>query len=247
MTIGRDLLNVPMGDMIREMAFAISDAQIQLDEGSMKVAEMMGGRQTVQTRASFFNRNPKTRIEDTRVFFGHEFMTRGQAEALRDSIPDSATGVEKLQREMLDEAAPGGDQDENEEVRIPSLVSMLELGFSPTFYQFVDTIIEVKIAIKMTETITEDESETETSRDSESEGEHRGLRQLFSGGSSSRSSTVETTQVDASYSSKYSYSAEGSSLLRTKLVPVPPPAALEERVQMMIEAERRHLAAREKD
>ena len=243
MTIGRDLLNVPMGDMIREMAFAISDAQIKLDEGSMKVAEMMGGRQTVQTRASLFNRNPKTRIHDTRVFFGHEFMTRGQAEALRDSIPESATGVEKLQREMLDEAASGSNKDE--EVRIPSLVSMLELGFSPTFYQFVDTIIEVKIAIKMTETITEDESETETVRDSESEGEHRGLRQLFSGGSSSRSSRVETTQVDASYSSKYSYSAEGSSLLRTKLVPVPPPAALEERVQMMIEAERRHLAARE--
>ncbi|MCK8515366.1 hypothetical protein M0534_03320 [Methylonatrum kenyense] len=246
MTIGRDLLNVPMGDMIREMAFAISDAQIKLDEGSMKVAEMMGGRQTVQTRSSLFNRNPKTSTRDTRVFFGHEFMTRSQAAALRDTIPDSATGVEKLQREMLDEAANGGS-DQDEEVRIPSLVSMLELGFSPTFYQFVDTIIEVKIAIKMTESITEDESETETTEESDSEGGHRGLRQLFSGGSSSRSSTVETTQVDASYSSKYSYSAEGSSLLRTKLVPVPPPAALEERVQMMIEAERRHLAAREKD
>jgi hypothetical protein len=42
---------------------------------------------------------------------------------------------------------------------------------------------------------------------------------------------VQTTQVDATYSSKYSYSAEGASLLRTKLVPVPPPAILEERIR----------------
>ena len=33
-------------------------------------------------------------------------------------------------------------------------LSMMELGFSPTFYQFIDTIIEVKIAIKMTREYT---------------------------------------------------------------------------------------------
>ena len=36
-------------------------------------------------------------------------------------------------------------------IYLPSRVSMLELGFSPTFYQFVDTIIEVKISIKYTQ------------------------------------------------------------------------------------------------
>ena len=46
---------------------------------------------------------------------------------------------------------------------------------------------------------------------------------------------VQTQQVDATYTSKYSYSAEGSSLLRTKLVPVPPPAILEERIRALIE------------
>jgi hypothetical protein len=52
---------------------------------------------------------------------------------------------------------------------------------------------------------------------------------------------VSTSQVDASYSAKYSYSAEGASLLRTKLAPVPPPPVLEERVRRMMEedAERR--------
>ena len=43
MAIGQDLLNVPMGDMIRQMAFAIADAQVQLDESSLRVAEMMSG------------------------------------------------------------------------------------------------------------------------------------------------------------------------------------------------------------
>ncbi|MEB3734255.1 hypothetical protein ULF88_09460 [Halopseudomonas pachastrellae] len=42
MSIGRELLNVPMGDMIRQMAFAIAEAQVKLDESSIEVAEMMG-------------------------------------------------------------------------------------------------------------------------------------------------------------------------------------------------------------
>ena len=42
--------------------------------------------------------------------------------------------------------------------------------------------------------------------------------------------------VSASFSSKYQYSAEGSSLMRTKLVPIPPPALLEERIRALIAA-----------
>jgi hypothetical protein len=52
---------------------------------------------------------------------------------------------------------------------------------------------------------------------------------------SNSSSFVSTSQVNASYSQKYSYSAEGSSLLRTKLVPIPPPAILEERIRQQME------------
>ena len=47
--------------------------------------------------------------------------------------------------------------------------------------------------------------------------------------------SVSSTPVDATYSSKYSYSAEGSSLLRTKLTPIPPPAILEERIRQQLE------------
>ncbi len=47
---------------------------------------------------------------------------------------------------------------------------------------------------------------------------------------------MTVSSVSASYSAKYQYSAEGSSLMRTKLVPVPPPAILEERIRAMIAA-----------
>ena len=159
--IGRDLLNVPMGDMIRDMAFAIAEAQVDLDQAGVKTAEYMS---------------------EARVDFGKN-----------------------------------DDGDKNR-------LSMMELGFTPTFYQFVDTIIEVKIAIKITEEETEEE--TETTEEGSSSGF---LRRVF-GSNNTKSSTV-----DAEYSNKYSYSAEGSSLLRTKLQPKPPPAILEERIRIMLE------------
>ena len=41
-----------------------------------------------------------------------------------------------------------------------------------------------------------------------------------------------SASVNASYSSKYSYSVEGSSLLRTKLTPVPPNTFIEKYVEL---------------
>ncbi len=102
-------------------------------------------------------------------------------------------------------------------------MSLLELGFTPTFYQFVDTIIEVKISISMS-TETSFERTSKTTNISASGGGF-----LFFGGAKARVSTVS-----ARYAGKYQYSAEGSSLLRTKLVPIPAPAVLEERIRAMI-------------
>ena len=95
---GRDLLNVPMGEMISSMALAIADAQYDLDSASIRVAQLMGGRMPV-----FDDEGKQTGEDDTRVYFG------------------------------LDDDGQ------------PQKVSMLELGFSPTFYQFTNNIIEVKI------------------------------------------------------------------------------------------------------
>ena len=42
--------------------------------------------------------------------------------------------------------------------------------------------------------------------------------------------------MDATYSSKYNYSAEGSSLLRTRLVPVPPNAIIAQVIDLRNQA-----------
>jgi hypothetical protein len=113
---------------------------------------------------------------------------------------------------------------------------MLELGFSPTFYQFVDTIIEVKIAIKYTQegSYTRNQSKTITAK-SKKHAKTGVLSNIFGINAGAAKSTVSTSQVNSTYSQKYSYSAEGSSLLRTKLVPIPPPAILEERIRQQME------------
>ena len=103
-------------------------------------------------------------------------------------------------------------------------MSLLELGFTPTFYQFVDTIIEVKISISMsTETSYSRKTSTTTA------SAYGGGFLFFGGGK------MKVSSVSARYASKYQYSAEGSSLLRTKLVPIPSPAVLEERIRALIE------------
>ncbi len=104
------------------------------------------------------------------------------------------------------------------------MLSLLELGFTPTFYQFVDTIIEVKVSISI-------QSESSQSRRSSSFSARAGGKVGFF----SASASVSASSVSASYASKNSYSAEGSSLLRTKLVPIPAPAILEQRIRKLME------------
>ncbi|WP_205077543.1 hypothetical protein [Marinobacter salexigens] len=274
MSIGQDLLNVPMGEMIRDMAFAIADSQFQLDQSGMRTAEMMGGLQSV------FDDEGNQTFDDSRIFFGYEYMSVRAALAYA-IFDDSLTGALDADSVKLTEvvlnlvselgqlsATQSKDLASNGEsaiasaqvdgkplldeiIRVPTRLSMMELGFTPTFYQFVDTIIEVKIAIKMTRSYESTRTRTEASRDRSSSSKRSkrggGLMGLF-GGKRSRSyagkSSVQTTQVDATYSSKYSYSAEGASLLRTKLVPVPPPAILEERIRGFVDIEEETRRAR---
>src|SRR5262245_45733632 len=97
--IGQELLNVPMGEMIRDMALSIAEAQIALDTSSMRVAEMMSGwvwerDEKGKLKPAVPGQNP----QDTRVDF--------------TVFKNGARTTDKL--------------------------SMMELGFTPTFYQFVD-------------------------------------------------------------------------------------------------------------
>jgi hypothetical protein len=236
--------------MIRQMAFAIAEAQYKLDENAINVAEMMGGLQTV------YNEKGEVTFDDSRVFFGYEYMTLAEAVAYA-TIDDAFTGalnegeslklleiVKKVAKELhgITDVGALSDTQKQLEVRVPTRVSMLELGFTPTFYQFVDTIIEVKIAIK----ITREFESTRTRKDTERDAAYKTARKRSFWGTSrsgSSSSSVSTSQVDASYSAKYSYSAEGASLLRTKLSPVPPPPVLEDRIRSLMDSEEARRAA----
>jgi len=109
----------------------------------------------------------------------------------------------------------------------PTPLTLLQAGLTPTFYQFTEALIEVKISLKST-------TDTEVKVDSGFEFDQTvGLELGFGGGilgglfggpsGKITSTTHVATHTDISVSNKYSYSAEGSSVLRTTLKPVPPP------------------------
>lgn len=103
------------------------------------------------------------------------------------------------------------DDDEGNKQNIRT--SMIGAGFQPTFYQFAETIIEVKMTIRY---------EHQQSYENKKQGnvttktKKNGFLGLFG------STKTTTTPINATYTNKYNYSAEGTSLLRTRLVPVPP-------------------------
>ena len=238
MAIGQELLNVPMGDMIRQMALAIADGQMALDASSIGVAEMMGGLKAV------FDDDGNQTFDDSRIFFGYDLMSPEDAliyiEADNALSGGDTTALTKLINDQKTAIASNTklskDEKDHPLIRVPTRLSMLELGFTPTFYQFVDTIIEVKIAIKITRETTRTRTTKDTFQQNTNASRSRsGFLGLFLGPSSRQTTTVSTSQVDGSYSAKYGYSAEGASLLRTKLVPLPPPPVLEDRIRRQLD------------
>jgi hypothetical protein len=99
--------------------------------------------------------------------------------------------------------------------------SLLELGFSPTFYQFVDTVVEIKVSITI--------STQRTESGKEGSFEFGAKAKVFKG-----ELDLKGSSVSAQYANKYDYRAEASSMVRTKIVPLPPPAILEERIRQYI-------------
>ncbi len=86
-------------------------------------------------------------------------------------------------------------------------MTLLQAGITPTFYQFTESIIEVKMSIS---------SKTESSSELEVDVGVSATADFLFG-----SATV-SSHVNYKTANKYSYSAEGSSLLRTTLKPAPP-------------------------
>lgn len=105
--------------------------------------------------------------------------------------------------------------------------SMIGAGFQPTFYQFAETIIEVKMAIT---------AKYESSYERATKGEQVTKTTTSKWWGLSNTTSITTTPIDARYSSKYNYTAEGASLLRTRLVPMPPNAFMQRMLDMKAQA-----------
>lgn len=104
--------------------------------------------------------------------------------------------------------------------------SMIGAGFQPTFYQFAESIIEVKMTITATNSTENTES---------------GTRQTTTTTTTSRRSwpfnrktttRIVSSPINATYTNKYNYTAEGTSLLRTRLVPMPPNATIQRLIDL---------------
>jgi hypothetical protein len=124
-------------------------------------------------------------------------------------VAQLAIGVSEAQRELdrntvdrllqLVKATAPPEAPDGREGVIQALERLKTAGLLPPFYQFVDTEVEVRMALS-------------TSRDT-SLGVRAGV-------------TLSALTIDATYAQKYGYRAEGASVLRTKIVPVAPPEQL---------------------
>lgn len=95
-------------------------------------------------------------------------------------------------------------------------INMLQAGLLPTFYQFTEASIEVKLAI----TMREDRAAQTTGRQGQSEFDRSPGWWGFG------SSRAYASSVDYRTQNTYAYEASGASVMRALLRPVPPPARL---------------------
>jgi hypothetical protein len=89
--------------------------------------------------------------------------------------------------------------------------SLLELGFTPTFYAFTEATVEAKVTFSVQES-----------------------SEIKVGGSISVSYfSLVTATINASYTRKYSFSAEGASSIAARLVSLPAPSGFIERLNAL--------------
>ena len=199
MSIGQELLDVPFPEMIYKMANAIAQGQRRLDKASLDTARALA-KMRVNVIPDIYEIVEKKKLSDT--------LEAGV------TLPGAATGdVETIA--VRTESAKAVS------------MTLMQAGLMPTFYQFTESLIEVKISISHR---SSSESEFELGLDSETTIEAEAHGSLFGFGGSSKVSSTFASHVNYKSSSSYSYSAEGSSLLRTTLKPVPAPARIIPRI-----------------
>jgi hypothetical protein len=179
MTPGETLTDVPIQDMIQRLGVGIAEAQLRLDQTSVRIATLLSGA--------------KVDIQDA----------QGKA-------------VSK---------------------------SLLELGFTPTFYHFTEAELEVKMTLSMK--VEEDFGigiSANVGNDSgsiqQAASGAAGAAQGAAGGnagapaegnspaaSNTNRAVMFGAAINIEYHRKYSFDVTGSSMVRAKMISVPAPAA----------------------
>lgn len=173
MAVGQELLDVPIADMVRDLAGAVAEGQLALDRASI----------------------------DTLKFLA------SQANAI-DLIPEVveviAPATSSVAVNGQNVSVPGVSVTQQPATAVKT--TLLQAGLLPTFYQFTEALIEVKLSVTLKESST-----TETS-----------ARPGFT----KRSVMAFAAPVNFRNASTYSHTAEGSSRLRVTMRPVPAPVRL---------------------
>jgi hypothetical protein len=179
MAIGRDLLDLPFAELVRNLAIAIADGQSALDRNSLNtLRELLDEEVDVLTElVEVISPEPQTITVD-----GETITVTGARV--------QSTGARTIN------------------------MNMLQAGLLPTFYQFTEASIEVRLSITMRE-----------EREGTSEG--RTTRAGPVGALALGFSRAYASPVDYRTSNSYNYQAQGASILRATMRPVPPPSRLQ--------------------
>lgn len=173
MAVGQELLDVPIADMVRDLAAAVAEGQMSLDRASI----------------------------ETLKFLASEANAIDLIPQVTEVIASAPTTISTA---LGDVTVPGVSV--TQQPVTPVKTTLLQAGLLPTFYQFTEALIEVKLSVTLKES-----SATQTSG-----------RPAFS----RRGVLAFAAPVNFRNSSTYSHTAQGSSLLRVTMRPVPPPVRL---------------------
>ena len=162
MAVGQELLDVPIADMVRDLAAAVAEGQLSLDSEANAIDLIPQVTEVIAPTMSTVSVN------------GRDVQVPGVSVTQQPTTPVRTT--------------------------------LLQAGLLPTFYQFTEALIEIKLSI----TLREAGSVQSNARP----------------GFDKRRAMAFAAPVNFRNASTYSHTTEGSSLLRVTMKPVPPPVRL---------------------
>ena len=177
MAIGQELLDIPIADMVRNLAAAVAEGQFALDQASIETLKFLVD-----------DKNAIALIPEVTEIIGS--ATR----SVNVGTPETPVLVDVNSVDVRSEPAA------------PVKTTLLQAGILPTFYQFTEASIEVKLSISMKQT-----------SDAEANGRP---------GFGPRSVMAFASPVNFRSKNTYNYDAQGSTTLRITMRPVPPPPRL---------------------